>query len=626
MRQRRALLALGAVLVLAGVAASIVLWKTTRALRNSSAEVARETDLAFTSNILNTTPPPGFETVAAPAGFRDAAIFAGHIYIAGGGGLYEYDPEGNLLRSFRTGLELPAAPVTAVATGTAHLWLATSGEGALSFDGRQFRHIRPHRTGHRKLTAVLPLSTGRILFGTEKAGVLAFDGRQLSPLHPSLSALHVTALAGDEASLWIGTQDSGVRHWHAGQLDTIGETQGLPDPRVFSIAVDHETAYIATALGVAEVRDDKVQRVLAQGFTVQSVLKHGGQLLAGTLDEGLIRVPGTTGSPDAAEPIQRLLSTSDSVLALMPTGLYRIGSKRSEWSPVLSAAKARLTDRNIAALAPDREGRLWIGYFDRGLDILDSTSQHAQHLEDDILFCVNRIVPDREHDRTAVATANGLVLFGAGGVKRQVLTRSDGLIANQVTDVIVRPDGTMIAATPAGVSFIESSRISSIYAFHGLVNNHVYSLGQIGNRTLVGTLGGLSIIESGFASASFTTANSGLKANWITAVLPTQNDVFIGTYGGGIMHMGTGGSWTPFADLPPNFEVNTNAMVASGRAVYAGTLDRGLAVFDRASSRWHWVTRGLPSMNVTAVALESDMLYIGTDNGLVRVPEEAVVR
>ena len=55
--------------------------------------------------------------------------------------------------------------------------------------------------------------------------------------------------------------------------------------------------------------------------------------------------------------------------------------------------------------------------------------------------------------------------------------------------------GRVIAATPAGVSFIDASGISSIYAFQGLVNNHVYALASDGARTLAGTLGGLSILD-----------------------------------------------------------------------------------------------------------------------------------
>ena len=53
-----------------------------------------------------------------------------------------------------------------------------------------------------------------------------------------------------------------------------------------------------------------------------------------------------------------------------------------------------LADRNIAALKMDSSGRLWIGYFDRGLQILDSGGGRGETVEDDHLFCVNRIAHD----------------------------------------------------------------------------------------------------------------------------------------------------------------------------------------------------------------------------------------
>ncbi len=91
------------------------------------------------------------------------------------------------------------------------------------------------------------------------------------------------------------------------------------------------------------------------------------------------------------------------------------------------------------------------------------------------------------------------------------------------------------------------------------------------------------------------------------------------------MHM-NGASWNSFPDLPRGFEVNPNAMAASGRAVYAGTLDRGLAVYDRSARRWRWNTRGIPSVNVTAIAVQDGVVYVGTDNGLVRVSEDTFLQ
>jgi ligand-binding sensor domain-containing protein len=62
-------------------------------------------------------------------------------------------------------------------------------------------------------------------------------------------------------------------------------------------------------------------------------------------------------------------------------------------------------------------------------------------------------------------------------------------------------------------------------------------------------------------------------------------------------------------------------MVVTPDRVYAGSLDRGLYIYNRAGDRWTATTLGLPSPNVTALAAGRGTLYIGTDNGLVRVPE-----
>src|SRR5262249_50384824 len=153
-----------------------------------------------------------------------------------------------------------------------------------------------------------------------------------------------------------------------------------------------------------------------------------------------------------------------------------------EGQQVLAPAPATLKHRNIAALGADSVGRLWIGYFDRGLEIQANGARVAE-FEDDHLFCINRIAHGASGRLTGVGTANGLVLFDAAGRQQKILTQADGLIANQITDVLFRGD-SIAAATPAGVSFIQPSGVESVYAFQGLVNNHVFALAANGPRLL----------------------------------------------------------------------------------------------------------------------------------------------
>lgn len=179
----------------------------------------------------------------------------------------------------------------------------------------------------------------------------------------------------------------------------------------------------------------------------------------------------------------------------------------------------------------------------------------------------------------------------------------------------------MILATPAGLTFLEPGGPQNLYAFHGLVNNHVYALARGGGKLLAGTLGGVSILEGGAVKASFTTANSALRQNWISALDLFEGSFYAGTYGAGVYRL-DGSTWIGYPEA--RFVVNPGALAAGTGALYAGTLEQGLAVLDGARQRWRFVTAGLPSKNVTAVAVAGGFVYVGTENGLVRIPERSL--
>ncbi len=630
-------LALVALVLLGLTCLGLARWRAMRALRTAAQQVEAEHSLRVTARPLVPQPDNGFEWISSPAVFSGAARFHNHLYLCGPAGLLEYSADGALQKEFRVGRELPSSPLLRMAVGLLadarqpELLIATANDGVLAFDGLSFRQIFPADPEARTITALLPLSSSRLLIGTARRGVLVYDGKQLTYFHPTLANLNITELAGTESDLWAGTLDRGVLHWHGGQTDHFGEAEGLPDPRIYALAISGDRAYVGTAVGVSEFASGRFSRVLAQGIFARSLLVRDQKLMIGSMDEGIVEVPlaktraivhaaaETSDLPD----VEQLFETEGKVFALARQGLYARPTRDAAWQRVLQPGGAVLTDGNVSALAADPQGRLWVGYFDRGLDILSSDLQRAEHVENDHVFCVNRITPNPRRGMTAVATANGLVLFDANGNQQQSLGRADGIIADHVTDVALYRDG-MALATPAGLTFLDVSGARSLYAFHGLVNNHVYALGVAGDRVMAGTLGGLSELDAEQVRASYTTATSALKHNWITAVVPVGDEWLVGTYGAGIVRMNSAGHFETMERANAPFEVNPNAMLATARHVFAGTLGRGFYVMDRGSSRWSQITSGLPSSNVTALAEGGGYIYIGTDNGLVRISEEKV--
>jgi ligand-binding sensor domain-containing protein len=634
MRKSRAFtvqVSLAGLLILAALV-GLAFWRASDVLRAAQKGLQSEREIRFVARPLAPTVNSGFEPVSSPAVFSLVARFENNLYIAGPYGLQVYEPSGRFVRSYVVGRELPGSALVAITAAVLadskqpELVIATAADGVLAFDGRSFRQIYAQAADARAITAILATPAGHLLIGTKKRGVLVYDGRQITLLHSTLSDCYVTALAGNESDLWVGTLDRGVLHLTGGQTDSFKEEQGLPDSQVTSLATLRETTYVGTPLGVAVFSKGQFARVLARGVLATALLGTANQLYVGSEDQGVISIPldkrptGVAANAGAELPeVRQIFALEDSIFAVTRGGLYRLKPHAFGWQQVLQPGTAMLTDRNVSALAADGGGHLWIGYFDRGLDVIALDARHATHLEDEHLFCINRIFPNTKTGGVDVATANGLVRFDQSGKPQQVLTRADGLIAENVADVVAYGDGVALA-TPAGLTFLDSTGARSMYAFQGLVNNHVYALAASGDQLMAGTLGGISILDKGNVSANYTTANSNLKHNWITAVVSVGSEWMVGTYGAGVLGLDRSGHFHTFDVGSGNFEVNPNAMLVTPAFVLAGSLGTGLYLYDRTSGRWSVIEQGLPSLNVTALACANGYIYIGTDNGLVRIP------
>jgi ligand-binding sensor domain-containing protein len=587
-------------------------------------------------------------------------LLSENLYLAGPAGLSVYAPDGTLRSVLRTGRELPVAPIVAVTSarlrGVAEtrILMATSGAGLLLLTpsprgAPTLQHLVPASADARDLTALLPLPSGDLLLGTRRAGLLLFDGASLTSFAAAASARDITSLAAvDAASILIGTRNAGLFYLHAGTLRHSDTSSGLPDNQVESLAVANGRAFVGTPLGVAQfdlASSDtafRPTRILAPGLFAHALAATPTDLLVGTLDQGIQAIPFNAhphlrsialASQEASggERVDSFFAINDEGdnYALADGALLAhegalLAHEGASWHPALPPRPPALADRNISALAFAPDGTLYVGFFDHGLDTI-ATSGQIRHLEDDHLFCVNRLLLDPARHTMAAATANGLVLFDRQHAPRQVLSRRDGLLSDHVTDLAFTRAGLTLA-TPAGLTFMTATGAESLYAFQGLVNNHVYTLGQQGDRLLAGTLGGISLLEAGTVRRNFTAANSGLRHNWITALAPNpRGGWLIGTYGAGLETLSADGSRFSAIDLPTDaprdLVINPNALLVTGAHVYAGTLGHGLLVYNQSFGRWSVVTHGLPSLNVTAFAESNGELYVGTENGLVRIAE-----
>src|SRR5262249_29531242 len=166
-------------------------------------------------------------------------------------------------------------------------------------------------------------------------------------------------------------------------------------------------------------------------------------------------------SEAAQKPVERRIDAEKSLAARLPTGqptsvaeaagqLWAL-TTAGAFSRDLDAAgpafervfprddsEQRLTRDRITTLARAPRGDLWVGYFDRGVDILNGeTGERLSHLEDDRVREVNFIATEAEQDRMMIATSRGLVITD-GRSRRTVLTSGqNGLVNDSIAHVSV---------------------------------------------------------------------------------------------------------------------------------------------------------------------------------------------
>ncbi len=287
-----------AAIVLTVVFAGGTWWRARRVLKEAKVQSALAGQLNFSLDVIGRQ-SSRFEPFSGAADFLTSASFNGDLYVCGRSALYRYQAGGQLLKVWHVGQDLPPYPLVTLAVrrsiGNPELWIATDGAGVLVFEGETFRDLLPQAKELRKITALLPLSDGRMLIGTLTAGLYVTDLKHFELLHAQFSKSGVTALSGNENEVWVGTRADGVWLWRAGEV--VRFRTELPDPQVLSLWTSGDTTWVGTPVGVAEFAGGRFQRRLADGVFAQTLVQQAGTLWIGTVDEGTLAVRLQTRKP-----------------------------------------------------------------------------------------------------------------------------------------------------------------------------------------------------------------------------------------------------------------------------------------------------------------------------------------
>jgi ligand-binding sensor domain-containing protein len=276
----------------------------------------------------------------------------------------------------------------------------------------------------------------------------------------------------------------------------------------------------------------------------------------------------------------------------------------------------------ITSVETDSEHRVWVGTTHNGILRFDCDFAKPTPVLSNGIKCINDFELDTLSDRFYIATNNGLAIFNSDSHK--IYKHEDGLADDVVTHLQKLDDG-LVLATEKGLSVFDLQSLNCLVGCFSLSNRHVYCTESFNNSLYAGTLDGIKVINSGKLTHSINSTNSGLSHNWVSALLNFKNLLYIGTYGGGIFVLDRDNKVASLRGFVKPCEVNFNAMCTDGSRIYAGTLTHGVVIIDPANKSAVTITRGLPSLNVTAIDCDDTYLYAGTENGMTRILKECLI-
>ncbi len=254
--------------------------------------------------------------------------------------------------------------------------------------------------------------------------------------------------------------------------------------------------------------------------------------------------------------------------------------------------------------------KIFIGFFNKGVSYYNLLTKEITPFVTD-LNGVNDFAIFK--DTIYIATTNALDLFDSSANKIGSFSKKDGLLGRNVSS-IEKLDESIYFGTEGGVSKKVNSSFISVYGLNGLINNRVNCMKRYKNHLYVGTLGGISKLKG-----LKIVKNFGLryfKTVWITSLNVVSNLLFIGTYGAGL-YFYDGKKIERISKK--KIYINPNAIVGDKDFVFVGTLNSGILIYD-IKNRREYLYDKLSSLNITALHIEGNNLFVGSDFGFWIMP------
>ena len=449
----------------------------------------------------------------------------GRIWFGGTGTLGYYDGTAfhDLIPLYQQHYQQPPAPqwpnqCRGIAQDPAgHLWFGF--DYLIRFDGESFhRYEEEEGFPQAHISYVLGQDhTGKVWIGLPR-------NREIRHCYANgaFQSIQVDLVGGlrkiqcdREGRTWFCTTQ-GALYQDGDGFSRFMPTDGLPHPIVKAVFHDREDRFwFATwgGVGVYDAHSISVFDLSAKfpdnaGEVSQIVQDRQGDIWIGYVSPGLYPNPKSVGrlkgdhfvfvETEHGNDIDNCFAIYEDLDGDLWLGGYR-GLFRYDGQKLKKIEIAGLSGKSVSAITQDREGQFLFGYRENGhkskierlyTSRLKIVYQRGEQLQ--TIFVEDHKKTSRRRIGTVIATRNNEIYFhltsrdnlasGTGFAcwhPEEGLTFygvEDGLIANDVNDLLLDRDGNLWIATPSGISCFDGSTFRTFTTEDGLPSNHIYCL------------------------------------------------------------------------------------------------------------------------------------------------------
>ena len=500
------------------------------------------------------------------------------------------------------------------------LWFGTQ-EGLNRFDGHEFRVFRKSAENGLKdnyIQAIVEDRQQRFWLGTYHAGLVLFDpatesftGFDLSDIaadeSPVVSALHLDR----NQRLWVGSELHGT--WI---LDVSHRQVSIlaHDPDLLDVVGFHEDASGAVWIGtetqglsrasigaLADTIDSQV--VNADLLAIYGIISAWNGMIWVGHDQGITvydpqdRQISRTPVPAVRGVSAMLFDRQERLWIGTSQGLYRQLEPAADIEHFVSSSgdPQSLSENSVESLFQDRDGNIWVGTWLGGVNLVatgddpfeiygkpgqdtEGVQQISSVVEDRgggiwvaayLSAPLMRWVQERRAFEPAIempdpsagtgsfaraltydpstnliwmASNDGILSYFDPIQNRQVTPETQLADALQVEELRILDDRLLVATRERGVLVLDLQGLGLLHQFDdstGLRSNYVQAVRPVGDEIWVGTLAGIARFKrDGYSFKGRLTTADGLSHNGISSLLEASDgSVWVGTEGGGLNHL-----------------------------------------------------------------------------------------